>query len=206
MVKATLQETERSLSQNDLQEETSRIMENAYDAVNTFLGTGAGAAGLGLVGGIILAVAPVVDVLGGFGLVTGAALAVLGASVLPRQRKKAIREFSERVDDLRDRLHSALREALEADVEHTLDRVWSTAEPYESFVEREREQLSSADEEVAAIQVELSEITGTHPRVDGRSPVISVIAYKTTKIKKVGLENKHDSAISHRSHIKRLLP
>jgi len=158
MVKATLQETERSLSQNDLQEETSRIMENAYDAVNTFLGTGAGAAGLGLVGGIILAVAPVVDVLGGFGLVTGAALAVLGASVLPRQRKKAIREFSESVDELRDSLRSALSEALEADVEHTLDRVWSTAEPYESFVESEREQLSSAAEEIESIEADLSEM------------------------------------------------
>jgi CII-binding regulator of phage lambda lysogenization HflD len=156
MVKATLQETERSLSQNDLREETSRIMENAYDAVNTFLGTGAGAAGLGLVGGIILAVAPVVDVLGGFGLVTGAALAVLGASVLPRQRKKAIREFSDSVDELRDSLQSALREALEADVERTLDRVWSTAEPYESFVEKEREQLTSAEKEIEAIKADLS--------------------------------------------------
>lgn len=78
MVGDTLRKTEQSLSEHDLREETSRIMENAHDAVNTFLGTGMGAAGLGLVGAILLAVAPVVDVLGGFGLATGAALALLG--------------------------------------------------------------------------------------------------------------------------------
>lgn len=148
VVRATLREAEASLEEHDLQAETGRMMENAHDAVQTFLGTGAGAAGIGLIGGLLLVLAPVLDVLGGFGLATGAVLAILGASVLPRQRKKAIREFSEHVDGLREGVRASLESALESDVDDTLERVWATVEPYETFISNERATVNAASEEV----------------------------------------------------------
>ena len=167
VVSATMREAERSLQTHDLGKESSRIVDDAHDAVNTFLGTGAGA-GLGIVGGLILVLAPMLDVVGGLGLATGTALAVVGATILPRQRRKAIREFSDRVDELRDEVQSTLRATLDAEVDATLDAVWETVEPYAEFVDRERATIEHASttretlsDEVDALRSAIEDEFGT---------------------------------------------
>ena len=61
-------------------------------------------------------------------------------------------------------MRGALEEALEADAEVTLERVWETVEPFESFVEDEQRTLSEAEEEVTSIQSRLDEMES---RIDG---------------------------------------
>jgi len=168
VVRGIAQETRSSMEVHDLEREGARIVENAHDAVNTFLGTGAGAAGLGVIGTVLLVVAPVLDVVGGFGLATGAILALLGASVLPRQRRKAVREFKDRVGELRSEVESTLQATLERDVDRTLKQVWATVEPFETYVHEEEDTLEHAQtssqrirKEARALRAEIDEIAGT---------------------------------------------
>ncbi len=168
VVRGIAQETRSSMEVYDLERESARIVENAHDAVNTFLGTGAGAAGLGVIGTVLLVVAPVLDVVGGFGLATGAILALLGASVLPRQRRKAVREFKDRVAELKSEVQSTLQATLERDVDRTLKQVWATVEPFQTYVHEEENTLEQAQassqrirKEAQTLRVEIDDIAGT---------------------------------------------
>lgn len=151
---ATMREAERRIEAHDVRREAGRIIDNARDAANTFLGTGAGAAGLGIAG-ILLIIAPVLDVLGGLGLATGAALAIAGSTIIPRQRKKAIAEFKEHVEVLRTDVKTALAEQLDREVEASLEKVNDTIAPYVRFVEQEREVLEAAAEERKSLREEV---------------------------------------------------
>ena len=148
--RATMQAADRQVERYSVEHEASRIVGNTHDAANTFLGMGAGAAGLG-VAGLLLVLAPTLDMLGGFGVFSGVALAGLSATVLPRQRKKAIREFKEQITELRTAMKEALAEQLDREVETALGGVRETIQPYADFVERERGTLSEAAEEQEAL-------------------------------------------------------
>jgi phage shock protein A len=94
--------------------------------------------------GIVLLVSSALDAVGGFGLATGAAAAIYGATVLPRQRRKAVDEFTGRIDALQEEIQDALRERLDREIESALERVWETVEPFADFVATERETLDDA--------------------------------------------------------------
>ena len=140
---AIMQTAEREIRTHDLQQEVRRIVENVYSDANVLVGAGVGAAALGGLG-ILVMITSTLDALGGLGLATGAASALYGATVLPRQRRKAIDEFTSRVDDLQGQIQSTLRERLDNEIEAALDRVWTTVQPFAEFVEKEQSALSDA--------------------------------------------------------------
>jgi small GTP-binding protein len=163
---AIMDEAEQTIRSNDLKREVDRIVENVYSDANLVVGAGVGAAAAGGLG-VVLLIASALDAVGGFGLATGAAAAVYGATVLPRQRRKAIDEFEERIDELQERIQAALRTRLDREIEDALGRVWETVEPFSDFVESERETLTSAEtrreelrEDVAALRKEVRAAVG----------------------------------------------
>ncbi len=142
-------EAERRISAYDLHEEARRILENARSAAALFLGTEGIAAGIGAVAAIIVATSAV-DVTGG--LLAAGMLAAFGFIFLPRQKRKAIREYMARVDELRTDLTQALRAQFDTETQEALHKVHELIAPFEQLVGSEQEtlvQVANKREEVA---------------------------------------------------------
>jgi GTP-binding protein EngB required for normal cell division len=152
-----MQQAERQIRSHDVRHEVGRIVENVYSDTNLVVGAGVGAAAAGGLGAVLI-VTSALDALGGLGLATGAAAALYGATVLPRQRAKAKREFTDRIDALQDEIATALRERLDREIDAALDRVWATIEPFAGFVEKEDEALADAETERAALAREIERL------------------------------------------------
>lgn len=146
VLRDVLREAKRTVDTYDLDEEARRLLENARSAVTV---SGLGAAGIGAAA-IALIVATTMDVTGG--LIAAGAVASLAFIVLPAQRRRATREFSERVDALRADLRTKLAETLGHETEAALDRVRRLVSPVETVVAeaRARHDASAADADALA--------------------------------------------------------
>lgn len=147
-----MREAKRTVDQYDLHEEARRILENARATAALFAGTQAAALGLGAVATVIVA-ATAFDVTGGF--VAAGALALGGFVLLPMQRKKAVREFSTRVEALRGDLGRALRAQLDEEVAEAMDRVRRLVAPLEAHTADARTRLDAASSEGTALAADL---------------------------------------------------
>lgn len=137
-------EAERRISAYDLNEEARRILENARGAAAMFVGAEGLAAGIGAIATIVIATTAV-DVTGGF--IAAGALAFFGFFFLPRQKRKAVQEFRDRVDGLRTDLEKALQSQFDREIETALERVRSLVAPFVQFVQREEQVLDSVIED-----------------------------------------------------------
>jgi len=147
---AVVRQATRQLETYDLREEARRILENTRDAVALFLGTEA-LAGLGALVTMLITAAGL-DVTGGF--VAAGALAVVGLVVLPIQKRRALREFRDRIEQLRTELLTALEQQLEREVDGLLERLAATLAPYREFVHREQHLVEETGEALQALERE----------------------------------------------------
>jgi hypothetical protein len=155
VVASVMREAERKIETFDLEEEARRLLEAAREAATVFMGAEAAAVGLGVVGAVLVA-ATTADVFGGLGVATALTVGTAGLLVLPRQRRRAIADFREQVDKLREALRTALTRSFEEEANRVLGQVDEAAEPYVSFVERERAALDSARQLGADVSAELA--------------------------------------------------
>ena len=160
-----MREAGRKIEMYDLREEARRILENARNAAAFFMGAEAIAASIGAVATIVVT-ASAMDVTGGF--IAAGVFAVVGLIFLPRQKRKAISEFSERVASLRDDVKKALVEQLDDEVDQSLERVTGTVAPYVDFVRAERtlideiaSERNELEHKVAAIRKRIEQNFGT---------------------------------------------
>ena len=123
VLRDVIKEARRTIDQYDMGEEARRLLENARSALTV---GGVTAVGIGAVA-VVLIATTAFDVTGGL-LATGA-LATLGFIVLPAQRRRAVRDFSERVDTLRAELRSGLERELTEEVETAIGRVRALVRP-----------------------------------------------------------------------------
>ncbi len=151
---SVMREAERKIQRHDLREEARRILENAANAADTVGYAGAGAAGLGLLSGVLM-VATTADLFGGFGLITAGVVGVAGLTVLPMQRRKAIKELQDHVEALRTDMRTALSHQLSQQADAALGRLHETIAPYEHLVETERTALDEATGEQQVIEAEI---------------------------------------------------
>ena len=132
-------------------------MENARSAAALFLGAQGIAAGIGAIAAIVIATSAV-DVTGGF--IAAGLLATFGFLFLPRQKKKAIREFRERVDALREELRRALSVQFDAEIDRALDKVRELVGPFRELVEAEQRTLHTAVADRDALAREVDRLRG----------------------------------------------
>ena len=145
-------EAERQAAAYDLREEARRILENARSAAALFVGAEGLAAGIGTVAALVIATTAV-DVTGGF--VAAGAVAVFGFLFLPRQKRKAIREFKDRVDALRADLRSALESQFAREIDDALAGGRALVAPFARYVDDERAALERADADRRALRERL---------------------------------------------------
>lgn len=148
-------EAERQTAAYDLREEARRILENARSAATMFLGAEGIAAGIGTLATIVIATTAM-DVTGG--LVAAGALALFGFLFLPRQKRKAIQEFKERVDALRAGLKTALQEQFVQEIDAALAGVRELISPFSHYVEAERNALDAAEADSRRIRDRLDDL------------------------------------------------
>ena len=117
VLRDVLREARRTIEQYDMGEEARRLLENARSALTV---GGATAVGIGALA-VVLIATTAFDLTGGI-LATGA-LAALGFVVLPAQRRRAVREFSARVDTLRAELRGGLERELTDEVDQAIGKV-----------------------------------------------------------------------------------
>ncbi|MDX1419991.1 MAG: dynamin family protein [Rubricoccaceae bacterium] len=147
-----MREAKRTVDQYDLKEEARRLLENARAAAALFAGTQAAALGLGALATVLVA-ATAFDVTGGF--VAAGALAVGGFVLLPIQKRKAIREFSARVEALREDLGRALSAQLDEEVAEAMARVHRLVAPLAEHPAAARERLDAATAEADTLHADL---------------------------------------------------
>lgn len=150
-----MRETRRKIEGFNVHEEARRILEQARGAASKFLGLEAVAAGIGAVA-VTLASTVALDVTGGF--IAAGVLAVLGLIFLPAQKRKAIGEFTARVQALREDLRGAVTAQLDREVGSILARVGESIAPYAELVEGERADVASLESARKALGEELARI------------------------------------------------
>ncbi|HEU5229400.1 MAG TPA: dynamin family protein, partial [Ktedonobacteraceae bacterium] len=123
----------------------------------------AGASGIGLGAAIVAFVGTAAaDV---SGILAGAALLGLGLYIIPARRKRAKQEFDEKMQELRQRLHQAMKEQFYKELNNSITRVQDAIVPYTRFVRAEQkkalsmqEQISELSNAVALLQSEIENL------------------------------------------------
>ncbi len=134
--------------------ECNRIMETAYRALLAQIGVQVGAVGLGtllvtLLTGLSLDVTGV--------LFAGAVFAT-GFIILPRKKKKAIQEFSLKIDVLIREFRRELVTEFDREIEQTVARLRSGYEPFLTFYRAESARVAESEEKQKAIRLKLLQV------------------------------------------------
>ncbi len=162
LVRALHERSEEVLETYDQQAEASRLADSLQSSVvqSGLLEVG----GLGL-GAAVLAIltTTAVDVTG---IALGLALMGVGLLVMPRQRRKAKRELSAKMEELRSGLHESLDTQLTTELARSEEKLSGAINPYTRFVRAELDRLGDLD----------GELRGLEERVVGAKRAIDALA------------------------------
>ncbi len=75
------------------------------------------------------------------GILAAGTLAILGFLVLPARRRQAMKELSDKMLDLRQRLMGSLTDQFDREVNRSIHRIEEAMAPYTRFVRAERDRL-----------------------------------------------------------------
>jgi len=86
------------------------------------------------------------------GVALGLALMGVGLLVMPRQRRKAKRELSRKMEELRAGLRESLASQLDAELGHSQEKLSGAINPYTRFVRAELDRLGELQEELEGFE------------------------------------------------------
>ena len=150
-------EADRQLRLHDVREEARALLEAAQQSADLTQMVGAGAVGLGVLGGVLI-VATTADALGGFGLVTAGVMALGSLAFLPVQRNKAVAQLNERFGALQTDLRTALDHQFRQQANEVAARVGAMLTPLEAEATREREAVQALVDERDALRAEVTAV------------------------------------------------
>ncbi len=132
----------------------------------------AGAGGIGL-GAIIIALVgtAAADVTG---ILAGTVLLGLGLYIIPARRKRAKQDFDTKMEELRQRLHTALEEQFNKEMNNSLGRVRDAIAPYTRFVRSEQQKTTGIQDQVNRLDGSLLALKNEIENVRGASTQRSV--------------------------------
>lgn len=135
-------EANRQMRLHDVREEARHLLEAAQQSADLTQYLGVGAAGLGVLGAVLI-VATTADAVGGLGLFTAAAAGIAGLTVLPVQREKAVGQFNERVETLKRDLRAALDAQFREQAGTVAGRVGQMLAPLEAEAQKEADTVGA---------------------------------------------------------------
>jgi small GTP-binding protein len=134
----------------DRERESEKLALSIQGAVTQAAALEVGAVGIG---GVVVALATtrLLDVTG---IIAAAIVAGYGLFILPNRRRKAREEFREKTDSLRKRLGEVVRRQFETESNRSVERMREAIAPYTRFVRSEHARMTSAGEDLAALDAE----------------------------------------------------
>jgi hypothetical protein len=156
VLRAVSERTGAALGGFDRDREAREVGQTMRDAVAQTALAEIGAVSLGaaivlLIGGVAADVT---------GLLAATLAAGLGLYILPARRRKALREFREKTDQLRKRLVEALESSMEREIGQSAERVREAIGPYTRYVRAEGERLREHEEAIGGLREELGRLRG----------------------------------------------
>ncbi len=127
----------RAVETFDRQAEMAKLTEEMRAAVAQTTLAEAGALGLGAAIALIVGTVAA-DVTG---ILAFTVLAGLGLYIIPTRRKRAQRDFAKRMDELRERLTSSMREQFTRELQRSVERIHEAISPYGRFVRAESDKF-----------------------------------------------------------------
>lgn len=122
----------------DAAAEAHELSQNVQNALTQFGLVEAGA--LGLAGLLWLTLPAALDPTG---LLAAGVIGAAGFAILPMRKSEAKRKLRQKLDLLRERLHTALDETFDTEVERTSKRLNEAVAPYADFVRTEHDRLQT---------------------------------------------------------------
>ncbi|GAB5534736.1 MAG: dynamin family protein [Rubricoccaceae bacterium] len=165
VLRDVLREARRTIETYDMGEEARRLLENARSGITV---GGAAAVGLGAVA-VLLIYSTVFDITGG--ILAAGAVAALGFIVLPMQRRRAVKDFSARIEALRGELREALHRELSEEVEAAIQKVRALVDPVRMLVASQHDQLEDSATRVAQLAEESEALRADVRRQFGEATV-----------------------------------
>jgi small GTP-binding protein len=156
LIESVGREAQRVVDSYDRSREAAALAESARNAVATAAAVGAGALGLGAVVTIVATTAAA-DVTG---VLLAGVLGTLGLFVIPARRRKAKADLRAKISAMRETLSRALREQFERELGRSSERLNEGIAPYSRFVRAEQQSLTSARDELAVLQDEMTMLLG----------------------------------------------
>jgi small GTP-binding protein len=132
----------------DHQIEAEAIADGAQGAVAAAAAIEVGAVGLGTLV-TILATTLTADVTG---VLVAGAIAVLGLFVIPARRRKANKELTEKISNLRQQLSTSLQTRFNQEIKRSIERIDTAITPYTRFVRAEKQNLVDSHESLNSLQ------------------------------------------------------
>jgi ABC-type transport system involved in cytochrome bd biosynthesis fused ATPase/permease subunit len=135
----------------DKEKEAEELAQAARSAV---VGTGLAGVGLGL--GVAVAVATHAVFLDFTGIAAGVMAATLGLLIIPARKRKAKKEYAEKLADLRERLMDSLTTQFEREMRRSTQRLEETIAPFTRFVRAEEAKLVEQQTQLEEIESQIS--------------------------------------------------
>jgi small GTP-binding protein len=140
----------------DREAEARKLASGVRDAVAGVALMQVGAVGLGA-----LLIAILHTALADFtGILAAGTLAVVGLLIIPAKRRRAKNDLYKKLEDLRQRLMTAMTEEFERELGQSLQRLREAIAPYTRFVRAERQKLTHIEGELDEISTLLGQIGG----------------------------------------------
>jgi hypothetical protein len=143
--------THRAVETYDKEKEAEELAQSARTAV---VGTGLAGVGLGL--GVAVAVATHAVFLDFTGIAAGVAAATLGLLIIPARKRKAKKEYAEKLSELRETLMDSLTTQFEREMRRSTQRLEETIAPFARFVRAEEAKLTEQQAQLLDIESQIS--------------------------------------------------
>src|SRR6266487_4653586 len=141
-------------------EEAQKLSEELQTSVVQALVVGAGGLALGTIGAVAAAAIgfTFLDVTG---IAAGTVALVLGLFIIPARRASAKRKFDEKMQELRQRLHTLMNEQFNKELNGSIQRVYDALAPYIRFVRAEQEKIVSMRQQLTPVDAEVLRLKST---------------------------------------------
>ncbi len=145
----------------DRQAEAPNLSEDLRTAVAQTALASAGGIGLGAAIVAIAGAAAAADVTG---IIAGITLISLGLYIIPSRRTHAKRNFNDKMQELRTRLHNAMNEQFHKELNNAINRVRDAIAPSTRFVRAEQKKTAAMQDQLTHLSKEVTRLRNTIER------------------------------------------
>jgi small GTP-binding protein len=142
------------------QQEAEQLSANVQSSVVQTLLVGGGGLAIGTIGALAAAAVgfTFLDVTG---ITAGVVAVTLGLFIIPARKAKAKREFDEKMQELRQRLHTLMSDQFHKELNGSIQRVYDALAPYIRFVRLEQEKIVAMRQQLTPMSGEVVKLKET---------------------------------------------